>query len=519
MPPAAPGTFQASWSDMVELEPSTPDAAPAGPAAGSKRRRLAGRQPKASPAGGPAGSSSAASASGQGWLPQAEQVVRRFDAQLEKALAAALDACGGTGGKPHSAAGIAEAAASRALVLEPFVQDRCAACLRLTPVAALTSVESWHWVVSCDCTFLKQSALPCRCAEAAEGIAAALDARLLALPRHQASSSETAAAAYASTATQALILGRIALGLASRSSMLPLVLGPPDQWRTAGHGGRGTGASGRRAAGMASAAGAAAVPSPRYERLQQRLHSVGLQAYGAWASWASQGLSTALIAGLAADQTLLAAVPLRAWEETVVSGIPPGSPEKAGDEAPAAGAGEMRFQLPATPSPAAVQLALAACQEADHAGEAVGGHVRGGAWSWRPYTEQLCDGVCYKQSPRSARSRLRCCYGHPWLAGGHLLEDEALLLLKWQLGGAVLAALHAELAADEASSSGGAAGDAATTTEQQQAKQQHLGSRLSEKGVLQLLFDVRFLLDLLAGGLPPRWEEGDLWQGFAVLLV
>lgn len=474
MPPAAPGTFQASWSDMVELEPSTLDAAPAGPAAGSKRRRLAGRQPKASPAGGPAGSSSAASASGQGWLSQAQQVVRRFDAQLEKVLAAALDACGGTGGQPHSAAGIAEAAASQALVLEPFVQDRCAACLLLTPVAALTSVESWHWVVSCDCTFLKQSALPCRCAEAAEGIAAALDARLLALPRHQASSSETAAAAYAPTATQALILGRVALGLASRSSMLPLVLGPPNQWRTAGHSGRGTGASGRRAAGTASAAGAAAVASPRYERLQQRLHSVGLQAYSAWAGWASEGLSTALIAGLAADQTLSAAVPLRAWEETVVSGIPPGSPEKAGDEAPAAGAGEMRFQLPATPSPSAVQLALAACQEADH-------------------------------------------------AGGHLLEDEALLLLKWQLGGAVLAALHAELAADEASSSGGAAGDAAgdaaTTAEQQQAKQQHLGNRLSEKGVLQLLFDVRFLLDLLAGGRPPRWEQGDLWQEFVVLLI
>ncbi|PRW61105.1 conserved oligomeric Golgi complex subunit 1 [Chlorella sorokiniana] len=120
----------------------------------------------------------------------------------------------------------------------------------------------------------------------------------------------------------------------------------------------------------------------------------------------------------------------------------------------------MRFQLPATPSPAAVQLTLAACQEADR-------------------------------------------------AGGHLLEDEALLLLKWQLGGAVLAALHAELATGEAggvdSTAGQAAADADTTSLAGSGarEQQRLGDHLSEKGVLQLLFDVRFLLDLLAGGRPP----------------
>ena len=56
---------------------------------------------------------------------------------------------------------------------------------------------------------------------------------MLALPHHQPGSDEVTAAAYAPTAMQALILGRIALGLASRSSMLPLVLGPPEQWRAA----------------------------------------------------------------------------------------------------------------------------------------------------------------------------------------------------------------------------------------------------------------------------------------------
>lgn len=113
---------------------------------------------------------------------------------------------------------------------------------------------------------------------------------------------------------------------------------------------------------------------------------------------------------------------------------------------------------------------------------------------------------------------------HLWLVGGHLLEDDALLLLKWQLGGAVLAALLAELVADEADRGSSTASPAAAATEsamhaaagvagssvaeQQQHEKQHLGNHLSEKGVLQLLFDVRFLLDLLAGGRPPRWAKG-----------
>lgn len=202
---------------------------------------------------------------------------------------------------------------------------------------------------------------------------------MLALPRHQPASGEQAAAAYGPTATQALILGRVALGMASRSSMLPLVLGPPDQWRAAvrsSSGGSGAESGGRRlplGSRLPAGAGPAAVApvaSPRYEKLRHRLHSVGLQAYGAWGDWAAAGLSAALVAGLAADQALAADAPLRSWEETVVSGIPPGSPEKAGDEPAAGGAAEMRFQLPAAPSPAAVQLALAACQEADRAGGA-----------------------------------------------------------------------------------------------------------------------------------------------------
>lgn len=287
-----------------------------------------------------------------------------------------------------------------------------------------------------------------RCAEAAEGIAASLDSRLLALPKQQHAAGDDAAA-FAPTAIQSLILGRVALGMASRSRMLPLVLGPPDQWRAAASGGGAAAAAGRRALPGAArlppggtATAAAPALSARYERLQQRLHAVGLTAYGAWVDWAVAGLAGALTAGLAADASLSADVPLRSWEETVIRG---GGGAGGAEELEADGGGgglEMRFQLPAAPSPASVQLALAACQEADR-------------------------------------------------AGGHLLEEEPLLLLKWRLGAALLAALGAALAPAGIGSTGGG----------------QLGASLSEKGVLQLLFDVRFLTDLLAGGRPvsARW--------------
>lgn len=228
-----------------------------------------------------------------------------------------------------------------------------------------------------NCAMLPMSCC-CRCAEAAEGIAAALDARLLALPARKASDGD-ALASYASTATQALILGRAALGLASRSSLLPLVLGSPDQWRAAVQGSSSGGLAGAEAAaglpgkaagplGARLPSAAPPVPSARFERLQQRLHNVGLQAYGVWADWASAGLAGSLVAGLAADSTLAADVPLRCWEETVVGGGGGAGEDAAAAEQDAPAGLEMRFQLPAAPSPAAVEAALAACREVDRAG-------------------------------------------------------------------------------------------------------------------------------------------------------
>lgn len=138
MPPSAPGTAQAgTWSDVFELQPATPDAGAGGRAGGSKRQRLAGQGKSKAGAGQ---RSSAQGAITQAWLPRAEQLVQRFDQQLSKVLSAALDACGGgqqgaagaaavgpdPAGGQQRAQGLAETAASRARVLEPFVQDRCA---------------------------------------------------------------------------------------------------------------------------------------------------------------------------------------------------------------------------------------------------------------------------------------------------------------------------------------------------------------------------------------------------------
>lgn len=436
IPACAPGTAQAgSWSDvfeLFELRPATPEADGASCTSNAKRRRLAGQSKQR----GAAGQRSSTSAGPQDWLPQAEHVVQRFDQKLNNVLAAALDACGAgqqgsasasssgmLGSGQQRAAGGAETAGSRAVVLEPFVQDRCA--------------------------------------EAAAGIAATLDAQLLALSAQQAGAigSEDAGAVYAPTATQALILGRVALGLASRSGMLPFVLGSPDHWRCAVQGGSSGAetATGSTSFGPQLPSGAAPVPSARFERLQLRLHDVGLHAYGLWADWASAGLAAALANNLATDPTLAADAPLRSWEETVVgdgSGVDDVAAALEGTADGGSGL-EMRFQLPAAPSPAAIQLALAACQEIDR-------------------------------------------------AGGHLLEEEPLLLFKWRLGGSLLSTLSSALAGVA-----GSAGNAEDVVGGATSDLGKLAGTLSEKGVLQLLFDARFLTDMFSSGRPVSATPAD----------
>ncbi len=89
-------------------------------------------------------------------------------------------------------------------------------------------------------------------------------------------------------------------------------------------------------------------------------------------------------------------------------------------------------------------------------------------------------------------------------AGGHVPSTPALELLEWELGGAVLAALTPALPpgseddgsnAGSSNAAGGGGGGAPTS-------RAPLGQRLSERGVLQLLFDTGLLRAALAGGRP-----------------
>ena len=82
-------------------------------------------------------------------------------------------------------------------------------------------------------------------------------------------------------------------------------------------------------------------------------------------------------------------------------------------------------------------------------------------------------------------------------AGGHVPGTPTLELLEWELGGAALSALGLALeqpalpmpSGDSPSSAG------------------PLGARLSERGVLQLLFDIGLLRAATAGGRPAAAAE------------
>lgn len=90
---------------------------------------------------------------------------------------------------------------------------------------------------------------------------------------------------------------------------------------------------------------------------------------------------------------------------------------------------------------------------------------------WLPMSSTL------RQAASATSAHCACVFSRH--AGGHVVGTPALELLEWELSGAALAALQAALAPDTA-----------------------VGARLSEKGLLQLLFDVRFLRDVLSGGRP-----------------
>ncbi|KAL0023565.1 hypothetical protein WJX77_002562 [Trebouxia sp. C0004] len=227
---------------------------------------------------------------------------------------------------------------------------------------------------------------------------------------------------------QALLLGRLSDSLGSKNTALSLIMGPPEVWQAPEGPTLAPQRAGQRPSALDSRAAAKNPGAVLHEALQQQLRNVTLKAYQLWADWAARGLCMELQAALESDAALTSPVPLQAWEETVIA------QEESMDE----GGGDMRFRLPAAPSPGPLLFLLAACRELARAGS----HTTGAA---------------------------------------------AVQLLQWELGNAVLQALSEVL---QSSSS--------------------LSSSLSEKGLLQLLFDVRFLSDALAGGKPMNDAPGPI---------
>ncbi|KAL0025084.1 hypothetical protein WJX79_007064 [Trebouxia sp. C0005] len=225
---------------------------------------------------------------------------------------------------------------------------------------------------------------------------------------------------------QALLLGRLSHSVGSKNTALSLIMGPPEIWQAPEGPTLAPQRAGQRQSAVGSRAAAKSPGAALHEALQEQLRNVTLKAYKVWADWVARGLCMELQAALESDAALTSPVPLQAWEETVIA------QEDSMDE----GGGEMRFSLPAAPSPGPLLFLLAACREL-------------------------------------AR------------AGGHTTGAVAVQLLQWELGNAVLQALSEVL---QSSSS--------------------LSSSLSEKGLLQLLFDVRFLSDALAGGKPLKDTPG-----------
>lgn len=312
-----------------------------------------------------------------------------------------------------------------------------------------------------------------QCVELMQKLAGQLQQQLQQLP------AAAQGAAGAPVVEQVLLLARLCHALATGSTMLPALLGPPEAWPAAAKAGpdaaaAGSGSSsnalpasiaqGMSALGPAAAAllrmhhpslmgqqggssAAAAAAASQLAALQQQLHGIACSGYSTWAAWVASSLSAALLAALKADELLHSSTAPLSWIETCVTAD--GSSSAAASlldplegDGGGAGGGDMRFSLPGCPSSALLQMLSLACSETRRAGE-------------------------------------------------HLISADALQLLQWELHGAALAALQQLGSSSNGSQPGATAADGGNSI------------AVSEKGVLQLLFDQRLLRDVLGGSKPP----------------
>uniref|UniRef100_A0A7S3QNJ0 Conserved oligomeric Golgi complex subunit 1 n=1 Tax=Dunaliella tertiolecta TaxID=3047 RepID=A0A7S3QNJ0_DUNTE len=295
----------------------------------------------------------------------------------------------------------------------------------------------------------------------------------------------------AATAEQLLVLGRLCSALAMESRYLQVVLSPADSWQQAvaqaRHAAAGLQHPGRStAAAMRSAAASAARGAAAGGKLQAavgQLRAAAVAAYRLWAAWAGRCLAASLRSRVVADDALTSNTTPLSWQETVVPGAGAGAEGldgglDAGLLLGDSGPQDMRFMLPACPSFAVMALLHGACQEVRRAGD-------------------------------------------------HAAAPEALQALEWEVAGAALV-MYARLlrmdasledgpegSEEEASSSGlmgislangatglGIGGNSTSGSKAEAAAAARLAGALTEKGVLQLLMDVRFMRDVLAGGRP-----------------
>lgn len=192
---------------------------------------------------------------------------------------------------------------------------------------------------------------------------------------------------------QVLVLARLCHSIATSSTMLPALLGPPDAWPAASKAGPEAAASslgytsnalpaslaqGVSSLGPAAAAllrmhhpgllgpgaggGAAAATAAQLTAIQQQLHGVACSGYSKWAAWVAASLSAALLTALKGDELLRSNATPLSWVETHVATEGGGSDMASLlDPLDPAAVGEMKFALPGSPSPAVVQMLSLAC--------------------------------------------------------------------------------------------------------------------------------------------------------------
>lgn len=408
LPPCTPGKVEhRRWSDTLQLAPVGLSTASSASAAGVERKTSGG-------GGAPNSSLSSVGGGAIGvvvdpcwWLTRAESLLKAVDSNLDAALSAALavteagtgtsspsDVPGSRTTLPSTKRAMSAGPSSRAVMLQPFVQETCSA--------------------------------------AVDAVAAALSAAAASLPPSRISNSnangEETSSDFASAACAALFVGRVSQGLAERSAPLKLLLGPPAAWAAARTSRAQLHPLQRLQSVTATAAAAlrSSEVAPRLDAAQRRLHSIAIDAYTRWATWAARGLAKQLVIQAAADGALASDAPLRGWEEAI---LPGGTADS--------NTGDVKFMLPALPSPTAMATALGACTEIER-------------------------------------------------AGGHAADRVGVQLLRWYLAGDVSSALKAAFSAGGPFSTRGS---------------------VSEKGLLQLLFDLRFLTVLLEAAPPPQIEE------------